>query len=196
MLVRAMPEPSTTEGRWVRGELRDLLETAAVQQAESSASQRHGAASDLPSTPHQQDREASVRPEPTRAPIINRVPLLHDHLYNRREARDNHKVASRRRCHDNEGPARGYCPHQGGYYDSEEDHSPSPEPLGPRVFSRAIRGAQFLARFRQPTNLMKYSGETNPELWLADYRLACQLGGVDDDRLIIRNLPLFLSDSA
>ena len=38
MLVRAMPEPSTTEGRRVRGELRDLLETAAVQQAESSAS--------------------------------------------------------------------------------------------------------------------------------------------------------------
>ena len=38
MLVRAMPEPSTTEGRRVRGELRDILETAAVQQAESSAS--------------------------------------------------------------------------------------------------------------------------------------------------------------
>ena len=43
---------------------------------------------------------------------------------------------------------------------------------------------------------MKYSGETNPKLWLADYRLACQLGGVDDDLLIIHNLPLFLSDSA
>jgi hypothetical protein len=33
-------------------------------------------------------------------------------------------------------------------------------------------------------------------LWLADYRLACQLGGTDDDNLIIRNLPLFLSDVA
>jgi hypothetical protein len=33
-------------------------------------------------------------------------------------------------------------------------------------------------------------------LWLADYRLTCQLGGTDDDNLIIRNLPLFLSDSA
>jgi hypothetical protein len=41
-----------------------------------------------------------------------------------------------------------------------------------------------------------YSGETRPELWLADYRLACQLGGTDDDNLIIRNLPLFLSDAA
>jgi hypothetical protein len=35
-----------------------------------------------------------------------------------------------------------------------------------------------------------------PELWLADYQLACQLGGMDDDNLIIRNLPLFLSDAA
>jgi hypothetical protein len=39
-------------------------------------------------------------------------------------------------------------------------------------------------------------GETRPELWIADYRLACQLGGMDDDNLIIRNIPLFLSDAA
>jgi hypothetical protein len=37
---------------------------------------------------------------------------------------------------------------------------------------------------------------TRPELWLADYQLACQLGGTDDDNLIIHNLPLFLSDTA
>jgi hypothetical protein len=46
------------------------------------------------------------------------------------------------------------------------------------------------------TTITKYSGETRPELWLADYRLACQLGGTDDDNLIIRNLPLFLFDTA
>jgi hypothetical protein len=34
----------------------------------------------------------------------------------------------------------------------------------------------------------------NPDIWLADYHLACQLGGADDDLLIIRNLPLFLAD--
>jgi hypothetical protein len=39
-------------------------------------------------------------------------------------------------------------------------------------------------------------GESKPELWLADYQLACQLCGTDDDNLIIRNLPLFLSDAA
>jgi hypothetical protein len=67
---------------------------------------------------------------------------------------------------------------------------------GPWVFSRAIRRAPFLARFRAPTTITKYSGETRPKLWLADYRLTCQLGGTNDDDLIIRNLPLFLSDAA
>ena len=99
-------------------------------------------------------------------------------------------MVSRRRRHDNEGPACGYHPHLGGRYDSGEDRSPSPEPPGPRVFSRAIHGAQFLARFHQPANLTKYSDETNLELWLADYCLACQLGGADDDLLVIRNLAL------
>jgi hypothetical protein len=68
-------------------------------------------------------------------------------------------------------------------------------PLGPCVFSEAIRKAKFPAQFSQPANLTKYSGETNPELWLADYHLACQLGGVEDELLIIRNLPLHLADS-
>jgi hypothetical protein len=57
-------------------------------------------------------------------------------------------------------------------------------------------GRAFLARFRAPTTITKYSRETRPELWLADYRLACQLGGTDDDNLIICNHPLFLSDAA
>jgi hypothetical protein len=77
-----------------------------------------------------------------------------------------------------------------------EDRSPSPEPPGLQAFSRAIRRAPFPTRFRTPTTITKYSGETRPELWLADYRLACQLGGTDDENLIIRNLPLFLSDAA
>jgi hypothetical protein len=40
MLLRAMPKPSTTEGRSIQGELKDLLEGAAVRRAESSASRR------------------------------------------------------------------------------------------------------------------------------------------------------------
>jgi hypothetical protein len=100
------------------------------------------------------------------------------------------------RAHLDERVRRGYHPRRGGRYDIEEDRSPSPEPPGPQAFSRAIRRAPFLARFRSPTTITKYSRETRPELWLADYRLAYQLGGTDDDNLIIRNLPLFLSDDA
>jgi hypothetical protein len=97
--------------------------------------------------------------------------------------------ASTRRCTE-------ATPSRGGCYYSEEDRSPSPEPPGPQAFSRAIRRASFPTRFRASTTIIKYLGETRPELWLADYRLACQLGGTDDDNIIIRNLPLFLSDAA
>jgi hypothetical protein len=44
--------------------------------------------------------------------------------------------------------------------------------------------------------ITKYNGETKPELWLADFRLACQLGRATDDRVISRQLPLFLSKTA
>jgi hypothetical protein len=42
MLLRTMPEPSTTEGRRIQGELKDLLEDAAIRRAESPAFQRRG----------------------------------------------------------------------------------------------------------------------------------------------------------
>ena len=95
-----------------------------------------------------------------------------------------------------DGAAYGYHPRRGGRYDCKKDSSPSPEPPGTRVFSRKIRAAPFPPRFRQPTTLTKYSGETDPGLWLNDYRLACQLSGVTDDAVIIRNLLLHLADSA
>jgi hypothetical protein len=64
------------------------------------------------------------------------------------------------------------------------------------VFSREIRTTSFPQRFRQPTSIDKYNGETDPRVWLNDYRLACQLGGATTDEVIIRNLPLHLADSA
>jgi hypothetical protein len=69
-------------------------------------------------------------------------------------------------------------------------------PIHPPSRCSHIRRASFPTRFQTPTTITKYSGETRPKLWLADYRLACRLGGTDDDNLIIRNLPLFLSDTA
>jgi hypothetical protein len=183
MLLRAMPEPSTTEGRRIQGELKGLLEDTAVRRAESSASRRQGCPSEHRATSSRRMRETSVRTERTR----DRTPAAPDRLGD-----EQHRLNRRARL--KEKVRRGYHPRRGGRYDSQEDRSPSPEPPGPRVFSRAIRQAPFPARFRAPTTITKYSGETRPELWLADYRLACQLGGTNNDKLIIRNLPLFLSD--
>jgi hypothetical protein len=90
----------------------------------------------------------------------------------------------------------GYHPRRGRRYDSREDRSPTPEPPGTRLFSREIRTASFPQRFRQPTSIVKYNGETDPRVWLNDYRKACQLGGATTDEVIIRNLPLHLTDSA
>jgi hypothetical protein len=182
MLLRAMPEPSTTEGQRIQGKLKGLLEDVAVRRAESSVSRRQGCPSEHRATSSRHVREASVRIERTR----DGTPAAPDCLGDEQHRRD-------RRARLEEKVHRGYHPRRGGRYDSEEYRSPSPEPPGPRVFSRAIRQAPFPARFRAPTTITKYSGETRPELWLANYRLACQLGGMNDDNLIIRNLPLFLS---
>jgi hypothetical protein len=64
------------------------------------------------------------------------------------------------------------------------------------VFSREIRTASFPHLFHQPTSIDKYTGETDPRVWLNDYRLACQLGGATTHEVIIRNLPLHLANSA
>jgi hypothetical protein len=63
------------------------------------------------------------------------------------------------------------------------------------VFSREIRAAAFPQRFLQPSTIVKYNGETDPRMWLNDYRLSCQLGGATNDEVIIRNLPLHLGDA-
>jgi hypothetical protein len=180
-----MPEPSTTEGRHIQGELKNILEDAAVWRAESSTYQRQGCPLEHRAVTSRFMREALVHTGRTR----DATPAALGRLGNEHHRRD-------RRARLDEKVRRGYHPRRGGRYDSEEDRSPSPEPPGSQAFSRAIRRAPFPTRFRAPTTITKYSGETRPELWLADYRLACQLGGTDDGNLIIRNLPLFLSDAA
>jgi hypothetical protein len=50
----------------------------------------------------------------------------------------------------------------------------------------------LLARFLPPPQLLpSITARPNP-----NFRLACQLGGATDDRVIIQQLPLFLSDTA
>jgi hypothetical protein len=185
ILLRAMPEPSTTEGRRIQGELEISWKMSRSDGPKALPPEGRGTPPEHHDVTSRFIREASVHTGRTR----NTAPAAPGRLGNEHHRRD-------RRAHLDEKVRRGYHPRRGGRYDSGEDQSLSPEPPSPRAFSRAIRRAPFPTRFRTPTTVTKYSGESKPELWLVDYRLACQLGGTDDDNLIIRNLPLFLSDAA
>jgi hypothetical protein len=91
-----------------------------------------------------------------------------------------HNINEHQRCKHGNAEYQGYNTHRRGCYDSDEDQM-APEPPGPRVFSQAIRGMPLPSLFRPPTSIAKYNGETKPELWLADFRLECQLGGARGD---------------
>jgi hypothetical protein len=113
MLLRTMPEPSTTKGRRIHGELKGLLEDAVVRQVESSASRRRGNPSEHRAAPSRHMREASIHTEHTR----DGTPVAPDRLGDNQRHRD-------RRAHLEEKVHRGYHPRRGGRYDSEEDRSP------------------------------------------------------------------------
>jgi hypothetical protein len=66
ILVRAMPEPSTTEGRRIQGELKNLLEDVAVRRAKNSASRRQGYPSEHRAATSRFMQEASVHTGRTR----------------------------------------------------------------------------------------------------------------------------------
>jgi hypothetical protein len=66
ILLRAMPEPSTTEGRRIQGELKNLLEDVAVRRDESSASRRQGYPPEHRAATSRFVREASVHTGRTR----------------------------------------------------------------------------------------------------------------------------------
>jgi hypothetical protein len=136
ILLRARPEPSTTEGRRIQGELKNLLEDAVVRWAESSNSRRQGYPTEHRAATSRFMREASVHTGRTR----DATPAAPVRLGNEHHRRD-------RRAHLDEKVRRGYHPRHGGCYDSGEDWSPSPEPPGLQAFSRAIRRAPFLTRF-------------------------------------------------
>jgi hypothetical protein len=198
-LLRAMPTPSTPEARNLHREAQALIEQAVVQQAESSASRIHqqGSAQDDGGV---QGPEASVHAGGTAERLANpgRTPVRERILDTRGQAQDGdarNVINARRTGNTETRVAAGYHPRRGGCYDNREDRSPTPEPPGTRVFSREIRTASFPQRFRQPTTIDKYTGETDPRVWLNDYRLACQLGGATTDEVIICNMPLHLADS-
>jgi hypothetical protein len=99
--------------------------------------------------------------------------------------RDNHS-----HHHDDRGRGRRHDS------DNDRERSWSPSQRGPRAFGQNIHDAMFPSHFWAPTNVPRYDGDTNPRVWLEDYRLACHAGGATDDLFVIKNLPLYLDDSA
>jgi hypothetical protein len=194
-LLRAMPTPSTPEARNLQCEVQALIEQA----AESSAS-RIRQQGDARGDGATQGGEPSVHAgEAAGRPANSGRAAAKEQLLDTRRALDGdarNVINARRTSRADARAVVGYHPRWGGRYDSEEDRSPTPEPPGTRVFSREIRAAAFPQRFRQPSTIVKYNGETDPRVWLNDYRLACQLGGATSDEVIICNLPLHLGDAA
>jgi hypothetical protein len=195
-----MPAPSSPEAQNLHREAQALIEHAVVQRAESSAwrIRQQGSAQDDEGA---QGPELSVHTGGAAEHPVNpgRTPIKEQILDTRGQARDGDArnfINARRTGNAETRATAGYHPRRGGRYDSREDCSPTPEPPGTRVFSREIRTASFPQRFRQPTSIDKYNRETDPRVWLNDYRLACQLGGAMTDEVIIRNLPVYLADSA
>jgi hypothetical protein len=84
ILLRAMPEPSTTEGRRIQGELKNLLEDVVVRRTESSASRRQGYPLEHRAATSRFMREASVHTGRTR----DTVPAAPSRLGNEHHRRD------------------------------------------------------------------------------------------------------------
>lgn len=84
--------------------------------------------------------------------------------------------------------SRRYNQCHGGHFDIDEDQILIPPLWGPQAFGYHIHGAPMPQWYTAPTNITKYSGESNPSLWLGDYRLACQSRGENHEDFVILKL--------
>jgi hypothetical protein len=103
ILLRAMPEPSTTEGRRIQGELKNLLEDATVRWAKSSTSRRQGYPPEHRAATSRFMREASVHTGRTQDTALAAPGRLGNEHHRRN-----------RRAHLDEKVRRGYHPRRGG----------------------------------------------------------------------------------
>jgi hypothetical protein len=147
-----MPAPSTPEAQNLHCDAHAVIDQAAVQQAESSASciRQQGSARDDGDT---QGPEASVHTGGATGQPTNhgRTPVKERILDTRGQAQDGdtrNVVNARRTGNAETRTAVGYHPWRGGRYGIREDLSPTPKPPVTRMFSRGIRTASFPQCFR------------------------------------------------
>ncbi|KAF8673919.1 hypothetical protein HU200_048367 [Digitaria exilis] len=190
-LLRAMPKAATPEGRKLHLEAQKLAESSAsrLRRSPVSKGERGGELSVRSPRPNGRARAQSWGDsrrdmarrhvsEP-RAPKAGTLPARVPVRSRLRDTRGAINGGDARNTLNQMRQQEGSWTHQRGRTDVGWNQDAAPEPAGTR-----------------PTTITKYSGETDPRVWLNDYRLACQLGGATDDDMIIRNLPLHLADSA
>ncbi|KAF8714914.1 hypothetical protein HU200_027450 [Digitaria exilis] len=187
-LLRAMPQPTTPEGRKLHREAQALPRA----QPPVYATPRFRGVS-IGGVLSNQRRTGEPR-TPTTETRTPRIPVR-SRLQDTRSALDDGDARNflNQRRQQEEAAARQ--PRHNDQRHDDRDGDRTPEPARTRMFSRSFRMALIPLWFRQPTTITKYSGETDPRVWLNDYRLACQLGRATDDTMIIRNLPFHLADS-
>jgi hypothetical protein len=153
----------------VRQQLKALLEAAAAQQAESSSSlqrsERGRAATPSahgPNPPPSQHRERGEGGGAATPAVKNSLGPNRD-ARNTIEARQ--RVESVDNHHDNSSRHHHNCG-RGRRHDSNDnrDRSWSPNQRGPHAFGQGIHDAKFPSRFRAPTNVPRYNGDTNPSV--------------------------------
>jgi hypothetical protein len=166
----------------VRQQLKASLEAAAAQQAESSAShqrskrERAGAPfAHCPNPPLSQHRERGEGGGAAASAVRSRLGPNRDaqntiEARRRAESIDNHRD-NHSRHHDDRGRGRRHDS------DNDRDRNWSLNQRGPQAFGQRIYDAKFPSHFCALTNVPRYDGDTNPSVWLEDYRLACHAGG-------------------
>ena len=130
-----------------------------------------------------QEAAATLRSNPAPAPHL---PLVRERLGPSQDARSIISNRHGTRCDDDvcraavragdTGPSRtieGSSETRPGHGRRSDDRSPSPNGLAPWAFGRRIQRAPFPQRFQPPTNIARYTGKTNPGIWLEDFLLAC-----------------------
>lgn len=76
----------------------------------------------------------------------------------------------------------------------EVDRSSDLESLDPMCFSWRIRIEPFPQRFRIANGISKYDDTAKPDTWLANYLIACNIGG--NEHVDLCSLALMLEGSA
>jgi hypothetical protein len=141
MLLRNMPEPSNSQAQRICDEVQTLLQVAAAQQAESTASRRRGVSSEKLIEPVRNEREVSVHQQSP--PRGRKTALVQDNLVDhQRRPNARHDINEYRRRRHGDAKERGYSAHRSRRYDSDEDRM-APEPPGPRVFSKEFAARRY-----------------------------------------------------